>query len=486
MARQGCESKTIFDKSRPGTRGMAVPAIDVPLSLLPPNDILRTGINLPRVSEPEVLRHYVGLSKKNFSIETGMYPLGSCTMKYNPRRNEAALRLTGFANIHPEQAEETVQGTLQVMFELQDYLAEIMGMKGTTLAPLAGAHGEFAGISMMRAFHVSNDEDKVRRKILIPDSAHGTNPASAAMAGYEVVKVATNRYGNTDLTDFRSKVDETVAGAMITQPNTLGLFDTGILEVADVLHSNGALLYGDGANMNALLGKVKPGELGFDVMHINTHKALATPHGGGGPGAGPVTVVKKLLPFLPNPIVTKEGGVYKLAKPEQSIGKLGTWYGNFAVLLRAYSYIRTVGAEGLREVAENSVLSANYLKALLLPHFEFPFGIDRRVMHEVVLSGARQKKRGVTTLDFAKRLMDYGYHPPTIYFPQIVPEAMMIEPTETESRESLDAFARAMVAITGEVIVDSGTVKSAPLTTLLGRLDDVAAARNPVLRWKPQ
>lgn len=479
--------QTIFDKSKTGTVGVTLPDWDVPAAELPPAELLDDElVGLPEVDEPTILRHNVGLSNLNYSIESGMYPLGSCTMKYNPRIHEEALRY--FLDLHPEQPVETIQGTLQMLYELQGYMASILGLRAATLTPMAGAHGELAGILMIKAYHVSRGEGGRRRKVLVPDSAHGTNPATAAMAGYQVVPVKSRKEdGNMDRDDFRSKLGPDVAGAMITQPSTLGLFDTGIEEVAELLHKNGSLLYGDGANMNALLAKVTLGSLGFDVVHINTHKALTTPHGGGGPGAGPVAVSEALMPFLPTPTIIEENGRYDFKRPEQTIGRLGTWYGNVGVLLRAYSYIRTMGEEGLRAVSENAVLNANYLKFLLAPDFDIQYGAQREaIMHEVVISGTRQKKEGqVTTLSIAKRLIDYGYHPPTIYFPLITEEGMMVEPTETENRESLDRFGAAMRAIAREVRENPEVFATAPHNTPVGRLDEAKAARKPILRWRP-
>ncbi|MBI4498645.1 MAG: aminomethyl-transferring glycine dehydrogenase subunit GcvPB, partial [Chloroflexi bacterium] len=379
--------------------------------------------------------------------------------------------------------EETVQGNLQVLHELQTFLTEITGMDAAALSPLAGAHGELTGILLIKAYHAGRGEAAQRRKVLVPDSAHGTNPATAALAGYQVVAVRSDANGNTDLDHLRSLVGEDVAGMMLTQPNTLGLFDTNILPIAELLHQHGALLYGDGANMNALLGRAKPGDLGFDVMHLNLHKTFSTPHGGGGPGAGPVCVKAHLAPFLPFPLVVQEEDAYRFARPEHTIGRMGGWYGNFGVLLRAYTYIRTLGPEGCRSVSENAVLNANYLRVHLQQDYQLRY--HRPCMHEVVLSGVRQKARGVNTLAIAKRLIDYGFHPPTIYFPLIVEEALMIEPTETESKESLDAFIAAMRAIAREAAENPEAVLTAPHTTPVRKLDEAGAARNPRLRWQP-
>ena len=509
------QGRLLFEMSVPGRRGANLPDLDVPAAELPPQEMLRESLTLPEVGEVEVVRYFTHLSHLNYSIESGMYPLGSCTMKYNPKVHEDIARLPGFAWTHPHQAEETVQGNLQVLCELQGFLAEITGMDAVGLSPMAGAHGELAGVLIIKAYHTGRGEAAQRRKVLVPDSAHGTNPATAAMAGYQVVAIRSDANGNTDLEHLRSQAGDDVAGMMLTQPNTLGLFDPNIVQIADLLHQHGALLYGDGANMNALVGQTRPGALGFDVMHLNLHKTFSTPHGGGGPGAGPVCVKAPLAPFLPFPIVVQRsvrpvsggdspgrealeepalsppkgraeaaGGVeYHWAKPEQTIGRMGGWYGNFGVLLRAYAYIRTLGAEGCRAVSENAVLNANYLRVHLQKDFQLKY--NRTCMHEVVLSGVRQKAKGVNTLAIAKRLIDYGFHPPTIYFPLIVEEALMIEPTETESKESLDAFIAAMKNIAREVVENPEIVTSAPHNTPVSKLDEAGAARNPRLRWKP-
>lgn len=475
---------TIFDRSRPGRIGVIISDVDNLGIALPPDDLLRGRLMLPEADEETVLRHYVGLSQKNFSIETGMYPLGSCTMKYNPRRHEAVAALRGFRDIHPLQPDETIQGALRVMHESQLFLGEILGMKGVSVTPMGGAQGELAGMLMIRRYHQDRG-DLARIKVLVPDSAHGTNPASAAMANFEVVPVESGKDGNVDLEDFRSKLDGTVAAAMFTQPSTLGLFDTNIEEVARLLHENGSLLYGDGANMNALLGKAKLGELGFDVVHINEHKALTGPHGGGGPGAGPVGVGEKLLPYLPSPVIIDQNGIYRRSRPDRSIGRMGTWYGNFAIVLRAWAYMRTMGEQGLKEVSDNAVLNANVLKALLKEDYEIQYGRDRTVMHEVVIKGARGDRNGITAIEICKRLMDYGYHPPTVHFPLIAEDCLMIEPVETESIEAVEAFARAMREIAKEARENPDIILTAPHTTFVGRLDEVTAARRPVLTWKP-
>ncbi len=479
--------RVLNDLSVTGRRATRLPECDVPLSPLPDAAMLRDNLTLPEVSEVELVRYFTYLSTLNYSVETGMYPLGSCTMKYNPKRHEDAARMPGFAWAHPLAPEESVQGVLQVLFELQGFLAEITGMAGVSLAPMAGAHGEFAGILIARAYHERRN-DTARRKVLVPDSAHGTNPATAAMAGYEVVAIPSDATGNCDLEQLRAALGPDVAAMMLTQPNTLGLFDTNIVAIAEALHEHGALLYGDGANMNALLGRAKPGTMGFDILHLNLHKTFSTPHGGGGPGAGPVCVQPHLVNHLPYPVVIEAGeGAQRslhLDEPSHTIGRMGGFCGNFGVLLRAYCYIRTLGPDGLRAVTDNAVLNANYLRAQLNGLYNLKY--DRMCMHEVVLAGTKQKALGANTLAIAKRLIDYGFHPPTIYFPLIVEEALMIEPTETESRETLDAFATAMRAIAREVEEEPDVVRSAPHFSPVGRLDEATAARKPFLRWRPE
>lgn len=470
----------IYELSVPGRVGVNLPAPDVPLADLPA-DLLRSSLDLPEVSELDVVRHFTRLSRFNHAIDIGFYPLGSCTMKYNPRLNEDMARLPGFATIHPLQDPATVQGALALMYQLQEWLAEISGMKGVSLQPAAGAHGEFAGILMIRAYHLANGEPQ-RTKIIVPDSAHGTNPATTAMAGLQVVEIPSDAHGDVDLDVLRGVCGDDLAGMMITVPNTLGVFEAHIKEIVDIIHGCGGLMYMDGANMNAMLGVAKPGELGFDVMHYNLHKTFSTPHGGGGPGAGPVAVKAHLAPYVPVPVVVRDGDRFRLDYDRpRSIGKVRSFYGNFGVLVRAYTYIRTFGPL-LRQIAEAAVLNANYLLSLLRHAFDLPY--DRSCMHEFVLAGTRQKREfGVTTRDIAKRLMDYGYHAPTIYFPLIVDEAMMIEPTETESRETIEAFARALLAIAEECRRDPEVVRSAPHTTVVSRLDEVRAARRPDLHW---
>ena len=452
--------------------------------LLPPS-FLREELPLPEVNELELVRHYTRLSQLNFCINTTFYPLGSCTMKYNPVVNEVAASLPGFAQIHPYQPEDTVQGALALMYELQSYLAEISGLPAISLQPAAGAHGELTGMLMVRAYH-QHRGDADRRRVLIPDSAHGTNPATAKMVGYEVRTVRSDGRGNTDLEALRSALGSDVAALMITIPSTLGLFDEHVEQVIDLMHQAGALVYCDGANLNAVLGQARLGDLGVDILHFNLHKTFSTPHGGGGPPAGPVGVRAELAPYLPLPTVARrESGEYYLDYDRPlSIGKVKAFYGNFAMLVRAYTYIRMLGPEGLAEVGENAVLNANYLMARLREAYQLRY--DRLCKHEFVLSAKPQARQGVRALDIAKRLVDYGFHPPTIYFPLIVEEALMVEPTETESRQTLDAFADAMLKIAEEARVEPDVVKSAPHRTPVSRLDEVRAVRQPNLRWRPR
>jgi len=490
-----------FDRSRPGRTGVILPALDVPEAEPLPDRFLRRDLNLPEMSQNEVIRYFVGLSRLNYSIDSGFYPLGSCTMKYNPKVNEDVARFPGFAHVHPHQPVESVQGALAVLHELQETLAEITGMDAVGLVPAAGAQGELGGILMVKSY-LADKENGHRRKVLVPDSAHGTNPATAAMAGFEVVTVPSDANGNTDLAFLESALDHGVAAMMLTLPSTLGLFDQNIVRIAEMLHEHGALLYGDGANQNAFLGRARFGDMGFDVVHLNLHKTFSTPHGGGGPGAGPVCVKAKLAPYLPGPVVERvDGGTMRgsaarptsasgraeaslqFVTPEKSIGKTMAFHGNFGVLVRALTYIKSLGAEGLHAISENAVVNANYVLARLRGAYRLPY--DRPCMHEVVFSGSKQRSEsGVKTLDIAKRLIDYGYHPPTIYFPLIVAEALMIEPTESEGMESVDAFCEAMLAIAREAEEDPELVKGAPYTAPLRRLDEATAARKPVLRWR--
>ncbi|MFN3973805.1 MAG: aminomethyl-transferring glycine dehydrogenase subunit GcvPB [Dehalococcoidia bacterium] len=478
--------RLLMERSVAGRIGATLPDLDVPPQETPPSHLLRDDLPLPEVSEGEVVRYFSTLSQMNFSVDTHFYPLGSCTMKYNPKVNEEASALPGFATLHPLQPEETVQGALRLLWRLQTYLAEVTGMAGCSLAPLAGAHGELAGVLMIRAYHMARGEGH-RKVMLIPDSAHGTNPASAAMAGFRVIPIPSDREGNTDLTALREACGPDLAGFMVTLPSTLGLFDRHIVEVCEIVHKAGGLVYGDGANMNALLGRVKVGHLGFDVCHLNLHKTFSTPHGGGGPGAGPVCVGERLLPFLPTPVVHRgevDGReVFTLARPPQSIGRLGTFHGNFGVLVRAYAYIRSQGAPGLRQASEDAVIAGNYILARLQDLYYLPY--PRRCMHEVVFSARRQRAKGVKALDIAKRLLDFGIHPPTMYFPLIVEEALMIEPTETEGKETLDYFIEVMRQIAKEAEEAPEVLHSAPHFTPVGRLDEARAARQPNLRWTP-
>ena len=476
-------TRLLMDRSVPDRVGVIAPAADVPAAALPPAAYLRDDLPLPEVSEPEVVQYFTALSQLNFSIDTHFYPLGSCTMKYNPKVNDEVAFLPGFAGIHPQQPAAQSQGALAALHRLQGYLSEITGMAATSLATLAGAHGELAGVLMMRAYHLARG-DAGRARMGIPDSAHGTNPASAAMAGFDVVTIPSDADGNTDLAALRELAGDDLAGVMITLPSTLGLFDTNIVEVCRIVHECGGLVYGDGANMNALLGRAKLGELGFDVCHLNLHKTFSTPHGGGGPGAGPVCCGEILAPYLAAPVVAENGaGEYALVEPERSIGKISGCHGNFGVLVRAYTYIRTLGAAGLQSISGNAVLNANYLMHALKDRYALPY--DRACMHEVVFSADRQRERGVSGLEVAKRLLDYGFHAPTMYFPLIVHEALMIEPTESETKETLDAFIAALRAIDDEATEEPSLVRDAPHTTPVSRLDEATAARRPMLRWTP-
>ncbi len=472
----------IYELSSPGRVGFTLPECDVPKSRLP-EGLLRDEVLLPEVSEVDVIRHFTRLSQYNYGVDLGMYPLGSCTMKYNPKVNEEAARYPGFAQLHPYQNEDTVQGALQLMFELQQYLGEIGGLPAVSLQPAAGAHGELTGMLIIWAYHLGRGETQ-RQKVLIPDSAHGTNPATSTMGGFQVVEVKSDGRGNVDLDDLRRLADNTLVGLMLTNPNTLGLFDEHVQEVARIVHEAGGLLYGDGANLNAIVGVARPGDLGFDVLHFNLHKTFSTPHGGGGPGSGPVAVTAALADFLPTPLVRQEGNRYTLYSPPRTIGRVKSFYGNFGILVRAYTYIRLLGLAGLRATAENAVLNANYLLARTKDAYDAPYG-NRYCKHEFVLSGNRQKAYGVRTLDIAKRLIDYGVHPPTVYFPLIVPECLMIEPTESESLETLEAYAAALLAIAKEAETNPELLHQAPTVSRVGRLDEVTAAREPKLRWKP-
>jgi len=469
----------IYELSSPGRKAYTLPDLDVPVAAMPERYV-REEVNLPEVSELDFVRHYTHLSQKNYAIDTVFYPLGSCTMKYNPKVNEKAASIEGLTQVHPLQPEDTVQGSLELMYKLQELLNEIAGFAGTTLQPAAGAHGEFTGILVMRAYHESRGDTK-RSKVLVPDSAHGTNPATSAMSGYTVVELPSDKRGNVDLEALKRECDDTVVGLMLTNPNTLGLFEEQVVEVCETVHACGGLMYGDGANLNALLGIARPGDLGFDVMHFNMHKTFTTPHGGGGPGSGPVGVSERLVPFLPGPIVTYDGGKYHFSTPEKTIGRLKAFYGNYGMFIRAYTYIRMMGPDGLRAVSENAVLNANYLKALVAEHYKL--AVERVCMHEFVVHGDIPGT-DVRALDVSKRLIDYGHHPPTNYFPLIVHDALMIEPTETESKQTLDAFADALISIAEEARTDPDLLHNAPLTAPVSRLDEVKAVRNPVLCYK--
>jgi len=476
----------IFERGAPESRCVEAPSLDVPPVSLDAalGGMARTSAPaLPHVTEVDIARHYERLASANFGVDSGFYPLGSCTMKYNPKINEWACRLPGFAAVHPYQPEATVQGALELMWELQQSLAEIAGLPAVTLQPAAGAHGELTGLLAIRAYHVAQGDP--RKRVLVPDSAHGTNPATVAMCGYEVVQVPSDERGGVDLDALTRLLDTDVAAIMLTNPNTLGLFDENILAITSAVHAVGALAYCDGANLNAILGKSRPGDMGFDALHINLHKTFATPHGGGGPGSGPVAVTDALAPFLPGPVAAQaQEGRFTLVEPAESIGRVRSFAGNFGVMVRAYAYIRALGASGITEVAEQAVLSANYLKELLRDAWPLPY--DRVCKHEFVLSGgALRKAHGVRTIDVAKRLLDYGYHPPTIYFPLIVDEAIMIEPTETEGKATLDRFAEVMLRIAAEAAEDPDLLHGAPYSTPVRRLDEAAAVKSPDLAWRP-
>ena len=490
---------TLYDKSVAGRTAVDLPSLDVPPTGLPA-DLLREDNGLPELSQLDVMRHYLRLSHRNFGVENGFYPLGSCTMKYNPKTSEGTARLDGFANTHPLQDPDGIQSNLAIMYWLQEWLKEIGGFASVSLQPAAGAHGELTGLLMIRAYHLARGDGR-RRQILIPDSAHGTNPASTSMAGFTVLQIPSDDRGNIDLEAVRAACDESVAGMMLTYPNTLGLLEEQIEEVTELVHSCGGLVYGDGANMNALTGVVRPADLGIDVMHYNLHKTFSTPHGGGGPGSGPVAASAALADYLPGPMVAvaptanataastldaaadaETPALYGLVDPPSSIGRMCTFYGNFAMLVRAYAYIRMHGAEGLRQNALHAVLNANYLRVGLRRTYPVPF--DRINMHEFVCEGRIEGSR-VRALDISKRLIDYGFHPPTNYFPLIVLEALMIEPTETESRETLDAFVDALRRIAIEAVEDPALLESAPVSTPVGRLDEVRAARQLVLCQRP-
>jgi len=503
---QAEEARTIFQKGAPGRRAFECPPLDVPPvdphELLPARHRRAREARLPEVSEPEIVRHYVGLSKRNYDLDSGFYPLGSCTMKHNPRLHERVAALPGHSRLHPLQQQGHAQGALELMWRLQGALAEISGLPHVSLQPSAGSHGELAGVLLTRAYH--EDRGETRRKVLTPDTAHGTNPATVTMAGMEVVKLATDAAGGVDLDDLRAKADPEVACLMLTNPNTLGLFDPNIQEIAAIVHGVGATLYYDGANLNAIMGLSRPGDMGFDIVHFNLHKSFTQPHGGGGPGSGPIAVSERIAPFLPRPLVVRReareagangGGRITAGGPfaydldydgPKSIGRLRGFNGNYGCLVRAYSYICSLGGDGLKDASETAVLNANYLLARLRERgvAEYlPLAYGELCMHEFVLSGGPMKRRlQIRTLDLAKRLLDFGYHPPTVYFPLLVDEALMVEPTETETRETLDGFAEAIAAILKEAVRDADVARNAPYTTPVRRLDEVAAARSPVIR----
>jgi glycine dehydrogenase subunit 2 len=480
----------IFELSRPGRCATTLPDLDVPPTELP-EDLVREDLPLPEVSEADLVRHYTHLSQMNHAVDTGFYPLGSCTMKYNPKVNEETARLPGFVSLHPYQYEASVQGALFLMYHLQEFLKKIGGFAGCCLQPAAGAHGELTGVLMMRAYHLDRG-DTERDVIMVPDSAHGTNPATTTMSGLRVVEIPSDARGNVNLGTLEAACAEhgdRLVGMMLTNPNTLGLFDERVEEISGLVHEHGGLMYGDGANMNALLGIARPGDLGFDVLHYNLHKTFSTPHGGGGPGSGPVGAADCLADFLPGPIVALDGGrsddegeFYTFMNPPRSIGRVKAFYGHFGVMVRAYTYIRMLGPDGLRRVAEHAVLNANYLMSRIRDTYRVPY--DRACMHEFVCEGRFPDAPDVRALDVSKRLIDYGFHPPTNYFPLIVHEALMIEPTETESKEMLDAFAEALLRIAAEARTNPDLLHEAPHNAPLRRLDEVRAARELVLRWE--
>ncbi|MCM3511608.1 aminomethyl-transferring glycine dehydrogenase subunit GcvPB [Carnobacterium inhibens] len=479
-------NELIFEISQPGRTAYSLPESDVPSIVLTDKFsqhlIRKEPAVLPEVSEPQLMRHYTSLSSKNFGVDNGFYPLGSCTMKYNPKINEDVARYDGFAAIHPFQPIETVQGAFQLLYELQEDLQVISGMDAITLQPAAGAQGEWTGLMMMKAYHTKNGDRSTRTKVLVPDSAHGTNPASAHAAGFDVVEISSNANGTVDLTALKEKVGPDTAGLMLTNPNTLGIFEKDIVEMAEIVHQSGGLVYYDGANLNAILGQTTPGKMGFDIVHLNLHKSFSTPHGGGGPGSGPVGVKEFLIPYLPIPRIEKQEDCYVLNTDfPDSIGRVKGYYGNFGVNVRAYTYIRTMGPKGLRQVSESAVIHANYLRKKLEPYFETPY--TQYSKHEFVLSGSRQKKLGVPTTSIAKRILDFGYYAPTVYFPLIVEEALMIEPTDTETKETLDAFADALIQIAKEVVETPEIVLNAPHTTFVKRLDEVKAARQLIVKY---
>lgn len=477
--------KIIFELSQPGRKGYQLPADNYgndALENIPSSLLRKQPLDLPEVSELDVVRHYTNLSTKNFGVDTGFYPLGSCTMKYNPKINEEIAAIPEFAALHPLQDESTVQGALEVYYNLQKALSNIAGLEEFTLNPYAGAHGELTGLMVMRKYHIARGDNK-RTKVIVPNSAHGTNPASAMVAGLEVVEVKSKPNGSIDVEDLKPLLDDTVAGIMMTNPNTLGMFETEIMEIAKLVHEAGGLLYYDGANLNPLLGKVRPGDMGFDIMHINLHKTFSTPHGGGGPGSGPVGVAKHLVKHLPNPRVVKdENGKFHVTKDENSLGNISTFFGNFGVMLRAYAYILSLGKENIKNVGPMATLNANYIKESLKDDYLLP--IQGVCKHEFVFDGLKDKSTGVTTLNVAKRLLDYGFHAPTIYFPLLFHESMMIEPTETESLDTLDEFIEVMHKVAREAAENPEMVKNAPVTTPIQKPDETTAAKKPILNYK--
>ncbi len=480
--------RLIFEISGEGRSSYRNPPKDVPSAkpgdIIPPGMLADTPPDFPQVSELDLMRHFTHLSRKNYGVDTHFYPLGSCTMKYNPKVNERVSRLPGFSEIHPYARIDDVQGALELMFNLEKSLCAITGMDRFTLQPAAGAHGELTALLMIRAyFQDQGEEGKTRRRILIPDSAHGTNPASAVLGGFDTVEIKSDARGNVDLNHLRENLDNRTACLMLTMPNTLGLFDENLDQVVKMTHDNGTFIYLDGANLNAIMGMTRPADLGFDVMHINLHKTFSTPHGGGGPGSGPVGVTNKLAPYLPGPVPCFDDGRYIFQKPEKSIGRVRSFYGNFLVMVKAYAYILALGDQGIRQSARMAVLNANYLRQRLRDTYHLKY--DRACLHEFVLSASTQKEQGVTARDIGKRLLDSGFYAPTTYFPLIVEEALMIEPTETESKETLDEFIDAMETIGKEAMEDPLRVTGAPYTTSVSRVDEVSAARKPVLRWTP-
>jgi len=474
----------IKDYNSEGRTGYTLPELDIPekeVDDIINDDYLRNEApDLPEVSEVDVVRHYTSLSEMNYGVDSGIYPLGSCTMKYNPKINEDIARLSKLTQLHPYQSEQDVQGSLDILFNLKDYLAEISGMDNVTLQPASGAHGELTGLLIIRKYFEDKNED--RKKVIVPDSAHGTNPASAVMAGFDVVEIESNEEGMVDVNILKEEVDDNTAALMLTNPNTLGIFEKDISQIADIVHEAGGLLYYDGANMNAILGYARPGDMDFDVMHFNLHKTFSTPHGGGGPGSGPVGVKEFLEPFLPTPVLKEnEGEFYWDRDRPKSIGKIHAFHGNYGVMIRAFSYIRSLGKEGLKKTTENAVLNANYMKTKLRDDFELPY--DESSLHEFVLSGSKQKEKGASTENIAKRLLDYGQYAPTIYFPLVVKEALMIEPTETENLDTLNRFINTMGKIAEEVENNPEIVKNAPHNTVVRKLDEAQAARHPDLKW---